>query len=146
MAERDHDRFAYFRIADDDDVVTVRLRAREVGLAQGLDARSVDSLCTALLEIARNILVHADTGDVTIGPIARGGVTGVEIIARDTGPGIPDLDLAFRDGYSTAGSLGLGLASAKRLVDEFAITSAAGAGTIVALRSWAAPASTSWRM
>ena len=72
-------------------------------------------------------------GEIIISPITHNGTRGVKIVARDEGPGIPDLDLAMRDGYSTAGGLGLGLPGARRLMDEFEVKSIVGEGTTITM-------------
>ena len=93
-------------------------------------------LAIATSEIAHNILVHALVGEVRLRVMAKGDMEAVEVVASDYGPGIADLDRALQDGYSTANGLGLGLSSARRLVDDFDLASAAGRGTTVTLRKW----------
>jgi serine/threonine-protein kinase RsbT len=129
---------ACLSIRHDSDVVAARRALREVGALQGLSPAAIESLATAVTEIARNMLVHASGGELRVGPFARDGRRGVFVEARDAGPGIADVALALSDGYSTGGGIGLGLSSAKRLVDEFEIDSAVGAGTAVTLRMWTA--------
>jgi serine/threonine-protein kinase RsbT len=123
-------------ITDDSDVVIARQRLRELCQREGLSRVDTEGFATALTEIGRNIVVHAGRGEIELfieesSPVRRG----VAAIARDTGPGITDLEAAQRDGHSTSGSLGLGLPSAKRLVDDFELHSSA-AGTTVLLRMW----------
>lgn len=124
-------------IRDDSDLVVARRRVRELGTQQGLTEAAIEALATATTEVARNIVVHAYGGDLRIDAVEQAGRRGVLVVARDAGPGITDIDRAMHDGYSTAASLGLGLPSAKRLVDEFEIESAVGKGTVVTLRKWA---------
>lgn len=112
---------------------TVHRLAEDEGFAQ---ARAV-ALETAVSEIARNIVVHAGRGKMSFVPITDGKRRGILVLARDDGPGIPDIARAMQDGYSTKGSLGLGLSGAKRLVDSFEIESVAGAGVTVMLTQWA---------
>jgi serine/threonine-protein kinase RsbT len=126
-------------IDSDSDVVMARQRARE--LAAGLDLSSTDQtlLATAISEIARNITTYAKRGEVLLsivheaGPPAR---EGIRVVARDHGPGIPDIEQALQDGWTSGGGLGLGLPGARRLVDEFAIESAPSEGTTVTLVKW----------
>ena len=106
----------------------------------GLSALQRVAATTAAMELARNILVHAGAGEMLLGVVrtASGG-RGLVVYARDEGPGIADLALAMRDGYSTAGSLGLGLPGARRLMDAFEIESAVGRGTAVLCAKWSTP-------
>jgi serine/threonine-protein kinase RsbT len=90
----------------------------------------------ATSEIARNTLVHGRGGSMTVEKIVRDGREGIKIIFMDEGPGISDIDAAMCDGYTTAGSMGLGLPGARRLVDEFDIRSEVGKGTCVTLVNW----------
>jgi serine/threonine-protein kinase RsbT len=124
-------------IESDADVVTARQRARQ--LAIGLEMPSTDQtlLATAISEVARNITAYAVRGEVLLELIRDGrGRRGIRVIARDKGPGIADLERAMTDGYTTGGGLGLGLPGARRLVDEFEIETAPGAGTTVTLVKW----------
>jgi serine/threonine-protein kinase RsbT len=125
-------------IESDADVVTARQRARE--LAGELDLSSTDQtlLATAISEVARNITTYAQRGEVRLRIVRDGdGREGNEVVAADQGPGIPDLERALQDGYTTGGGLGLGLPGARRLVDDFDIQSAPSAGTTVTLVKWA---------
>jgi serine/threonine-protein kinase RsbT len=125
-------------IESDADVVTARQRARE--LAGELDLSSTDQtlLATAISEVARNITTYAQRGEVRLRIVRDGdGREGIEVVAADQGPGIPDLERALQDGYTTGGGLGLGLPGARRLVDDFDIQSAPSAGTTVTLVKWA---------
>lgn len=93
-----------------------------------------------ILELARNILRHAGgSGDITVETVAQEGQQGVLIIARDDGPGIPDIARALQDGFSTTGTLGAGLPGVKRLADEFSIESQPGLGTVVRAWKWHRP-------
>ena len=94
-------------------------------------------IATAISELARNIVQYAQHGEIVLS-VVEGSRPGIQIVARDQGPGIADLEQAMRDGYSTGGSLGLGLPGAKRLMDEFTIDSEVGKGTIVSVRKWLA--------
>jgi serine/threonine-protein kinase RsbT len=134
VAVESEDRIA---IESDADVVTARQHAR--ALAAQLELTSTDQtlLATAISELARNITTYAVRGEVLLGVVRDDdGRRGVRVIARDEGPGIEDVDAALQDGYTTGGGLGLGLPGARRLVDEFAIETAPGAGTKVTLIKW----------
>jgi serine/threonine-protein kinase RsbT len=126
-------------IRHESDIAIARLRVSELGLRQGLREARAAALATAVTEIARNILLHAKSGEISLSALSDEGRGGVAVSARDWGPGIPDIAQAMQDGYSTAGGLGLGLAGARRLVDEFEIASSAGAGVTVTLKQWAKP-------
>jgi serine/threonine-protein kinase RsbT len=123
-------------ISHDSDIAVARRAVREIGVQAGLSKLAIAALSTAVTEIARNILVHAGTGEVEIGAVAEWPRHGVSVTARDNGPGIQNLAQAMCDGLSTRGGLGLGLSSAQRLVDEFDIESTIGGGTTVMLRKW----------
>ena len=90
----------------------------------------------AISEIARNIVSYAQRGEITFARVDDGVRRGLLVVARDRGPGIPDIDLAMRDGYSTARSLGIGLPGAKRVMDEFDIQSEPDQGTTVTMKKW----------
>ena len=102
----------------------------------GLSATATHALATAVSEIARNIVVHAGSGELTVCVVNDADRRGLTVTACDTGDGIPDLEQAMQDGYSTRRSLGLGLSSARRLVDEFELASAPDRGTTVILKKW----------
>jgi serine/threonine-protein kinase RsbT len=133
MSTRDEIRIA---IESDEDVVTARQQGRE--LAQRLDLSTTDLtlLATAISEIARNMTAYAGGGSVTIRLIEEEGISGVEVIAEDDGPGIPDIAVALRDGYTTGRGMGLGLPGARRLMDHFEIDSRVGEGTRIRMIKW----------
>lgn len=124
-------------IQRDADIVTARQEGRELSQAIGLSGSDRTLVATAISEVARNILLYAGYGEVIIGITERTGSKGILIIARDYGPGIPDVELAMRDGFSTGKSLGLGLPGSRRMMDEFEIVSTVGEGTLVTMRKWA---------
>jgi serine/threonine-protein kinase RsbT len=97
---------------------------------------ALEALATAVSEVARNVLVHARTGEIVLAIERAPGKLALVVIARDDGPGISDIERAMGDGYSSAFGLGLGLPSARRLVDEFAIESSVDQGTTVTLKMW----------
>jgi serine/threonine-protein kinase RsbT len=124
-------------IVGDDDVVRVRqlVRAKAVA-ATKLSLVDQTKLVTAASELARNTLLHGGGGRAEVQIVSNGRRKGVRIVFVDTGPGIVDLDLAFTDGYTTKGGLGLGLSGARRLMDEFEVQTAAGEGTTVSAVKW----------
>lgn len=124
-------------IARDADIVTARRLGREIATEAGFGGSDLTVIATAISEVARNIVVYAHQGEIVLSLVERAGRRGISVVARDQGPGIPDLELAMRDGYSTGKSLGLGLPGAKRLMDEFEIASEVGEGTTVTMRKWA---------
>ena len=124
-------------IREEADVVVARRHVRELGLDVRLTEGAVEALATAVSEVARNIVVHATGGEILLGVAEARGRSGVVVVARDDGPGITDLEQAMQDGFSTAKSLGLGLSSARRLVDEFDIVTGLDTGTTVTMRKWA---------
>jgi serine/threonine-protein kinase RsbT len=123
-------------IASDDDVVTARQLARQLATDLGLGGTDITLLATAISEVARNITTYAGRGELSIEPVTDGLRRGVRIVASDEGPGIANLELALRDGYSSGSGLGLGLPGARRLVDEFDVHTEIGRGTIVTLVKW----------
>jgi serine/threonine-protein kinase RsbT len=118
------------------DVVTARQKGRELAARVGFSGSDLTIIATAISEIARNIVVYAKRGEVTVAPLAEGSRRGILVVARDSGPGIPNIEQAMRDGFSTGKSLGLGLPGARRLMDEFEISSQLGVGTTVTMRKW----------
>jgi serine/threonine-protein kinase RsbT len=120
----------------DGDVITARHKGRELAQQVGFAGSDLTIIATAISEIARNIVVYAQRGEVSLSIVEKDGRNGILVVARDDGPGIPDVDRAMRDGFSTGNSLGLGLPGAKRLMDEFEITSTVGKGTTVTMRKW----------
>lgn len=123
-------------IASDKDVVQARQTGREFAARAGFSSGDQTVIAAAISEIARNVLMYARKGEIAISVILNGDHSGVMIVARDQGPGIPDIERALRDGYSTSGGLGLGLPGAKRLMDDFEIVSAVQQGTTVTMRKW----------
>lgn len=121
-------------ITCDKDIVSARQLGREIAAECGFSPGDQTVIAAAISEIARNILMYARHGEVSFDLVDQGSRTGIVVIARDAGPGIPDLSRALQDGYSTSGGLGLGLPGAKRLMDEFDIDSAPGHGTTVTMK------------
>jgi serine/threonine-protein kinase RsbT len=118
-------------IVADTDVVVARGCARRLALRAGFAAPAAEAIATAVTEVARNIVVHARSGEVVLDIVSEAGRGELVVVARDQGSGITDPALALQDGYSTANGLGLGLSSAQRLMDAFEIRSAAGQGTTI---------------
>ena len=120
----------------DEDVVHLRRHVRERAVGIGLSLVDQTKLITAASELARNTIKYGGGGAVHLDKLADGLRQGVGLVFVDTGPGIPDLELALRDGYTTGGGLGLGLGGSKRLVDEFEIDTRPGEGTAIAVVKW----------
>jgi serine/threonine-protein kinase RsbT len=123
-------------IRSDADVVTARRKGRELAGRAGFSATELTILATAISEIARNIVMFAERGEIVVSLVGDDDRQGVTVVARDAGPGIPDLERALKDGYSGYGGLGLGLPGCRRLMDEFEIRSQPGEGTIVVMTKW----------
>ena len=123
-------------IRSEADLVTARLRGREIASTLHFSASELTLIATAISEVTRNIISYAGSGELTLRVVQRGPKLGVAIVARDNGPGIPDLFSAMQDGYSTSGGLGLGLPGSKRLMDEFELASEVGRGTTVTMTKW----------
>lgn len=119
-----------------DDIIKARQLVRDSAIAQGLSLVDQTKLVTAASEIARNTLVHGGGGGMRLETLNDGTRRGIRITFSDQGPGIADIALAMKDGYSTAGGLGLGLGGTKRLVNEFNIESEPGKGTTVTILRW----------
>ncbi len=121
-------------VACDEDVILARQKIRSLAQEIGFSMLDQTRIVTAASELARNIVVHAKAGTVTAERLSL--KTGIRVVFADKGPGIPDLDKAMRDGYSSVNSMGLGLKGAKRLMDEFTIDTAPGSGTTVTVVKW----------
>jgi serine/threonine-protein kinase RsbT len=125
-------------IGSEADVVTVCQEARRLAAGLGFAGAELAHVVTAVSEVAGNVRLYAGRGEVVLAAAEESDRVGIAVVARDAGPGIPDIGLAMQDGWSTAGSMGLGLPGARRLMDEFEITSEVGRGTTVAMRRWRA--------
>lgn len=123
-------------IAREVDVIPFRNRLREYAVKIGMSLVNQTKIITAASELARNMLKYASGGNVLIEVVSKGRENGIRLTFKDEGPGIADLNLAMKDGYSTGKSLGLGLPGTKRLVSEFNIESVVGKGTIVTVTRW----------
>jgi serine/threonine-protein kinase RsbT len=124
-------------IRSGDDVVRVRQQVRTAAAENGLSLVDQTKLVTAASELARNTLVHGGGGMARIEVVkSPNGRAGVKLYFNDDGPGIPDTDLALTDGWTSGNGLGLGLSGARRLVDEFELSSRPGTGTSVMVVKW----------
>lgn len=123
-------------INSDQDIVVARQRGRALAADIGFSATDSTLIATAISELARNIVSYARKGEITLKTIHGSSRHGILVVASDDGPGIPDVLQAMRDGFSTSGSLGLGLPGVRRLMDEFQIASQPGRGTTVAVKKW----------
>ena len=119
-----------------DDVVRVRQEVRARAIDIGLGLVDQTKIVTAASELARNTLDYGGGGTVRLQTVQDGGRKGLKLIFEDRGPGISDIDLALKDGYTTGNGLGLGLSGAKRLSNEFDIQSRLGEGTRVTITRW----------
>ncbi|MDI6777292.1 MAG: anti-sigma regulatory factor [Syntrophales bacterium] len=123
-------------IKSSEDIILARQAAREMAKRLGFGLADQTRITTAVSELSRNIYLFAGTGRLVIKALSQSNRKGMEIVAEDRGPGIPDIELAMQDGYSTNKSLGQGLPGTKRLMDEFEIKSEVGKGTAVTIRRW----------
>lgn len=123
-------------IRSDHDIVLARQKGRTIAVELGFSSGDATLIATAISELARNIVSYARTGKIVLSKIQSSSRTGIQVVAWDAGPGIPDVQQALRDGFSTSGSLGLGLPGVRRLMDEFGINSKSGHGTIVMVKKW----------
>ncbi len=123
-------------ISSDQDIVLARQKGRALALELGFSSGDATMIATAISELARNILSYAGSGQIRLAPIHSSSPYGISIIASDHGPGIPDIQQALRDGFSTSGSLGIGLPGVRRLMDEFELHSRPGHGTTVTVKKW----------
>jgi len=124
-------------IHTDQDIVTARQKGRSLAASLNFSSGEATLIALAISELARNIVTYAKKGEIRLKAL-NGGTSrqGIRVVAHDDGPGIPDLEQALRDGFSTSGSLGLGLPGVRRLVDEFKIESERDHGTTVTVTKW----------
>lgn len=123
-------------IGSSGDVVAVRQAVRAWSAALGLSLVDQTKIITAASELARNVVDYAGRGTVRLEALEDGGRRGLRLVFEDRGPGIPDIEAAMRDGFTTGGGLGLGLGGARRLSNQFEIVSRVGEGTRVAITRW----------
>ena len=124
------------KVGTSEDVVSIRQVVRQRAIELGFNLVDQTKIVTAASELARNTLQYGGGGLVTIEEVERPGRRGLRLVFKDKGPGIADVQLALRDGYTTGGGLGLGLGGARRLSNEFQIESQPGQGTIVTFVRW----------
>jgi serine/threonine-protein kinase RsbT len=118
------------------DIVAIRHAVRRQAVKINLSLVDQTKIVTAASELARNLLIYGGGGKVSLEVLQRGTRQGLRVDFVDTGPGIPDVNLALRDGFTTGSGMGLGLGGAKRLVNEFSIESSPGKGTHVTIIRW----------
>lgn len=124
------------RIAREQDMVPFRSRVKEYATRIGMGLVNQTKLITAASELVRNMLRYAGGGDTLIEVVNKGRENGIRVTFSDQGPGIADVAMAMKDGFSSGKSLGLGLPGSKRLVNEFDIQSTLGKGTTVMILKW----------
>ena len=127
---------ARVRIQCSADIMAARQQGRELASRGGFSSSDLSIIATAISEVAQNIVHYATEGEIIITLINDTHKKGVEIVAADQGPGVGDVSMVMRDGYSTGKRLGIGLPGAKRLMDEFEIASEPGKGTTVKMKKW----------
>ncbi|OLD80653.1 MAG: ATP-binding protein [Ignavibacteria bacterium 13_1_40CM_2_61_4] len=123
-------------INSNSDIVSARQQGRALANAMAFTSTDATLITTAISELARNIVRYATHGEIILRQIRRGEKVGITVVARDHGPGIANVSQAMQDGFSTSGSLGLGLPGVQRLMDEFEIISGEHIGTTVTIRKW----------
>lgn len=129
-------------ILSEDDIVLSRQHARDVARRLGFGAVDQSRIATAVSELARNVVRYATNGrgEVVVrtltAPVGERERVGIEIVVADEGPGIPDVDQALRDGFTSGGGMGMGLPGTRRLMDEMSIDSVVGRDTTVTIRKW----------
>jgi len=125
-------------VNSDTDIVEARRLGRMLASKLGFSSSDLAMIATAISELARNIVVYARGGEIILKLVEDQSRRGIVVIAADRGPGIVDVARALQVGYSTSGSLGLGLPGTRRLMDEFEIASVVGKGTTVTVKKWVA--------
>ena len=126
----------HLHIASDADLVPARAQARTLAEQLGFSRTDATLIATAISEVARNIVIHVGQGEIVMRAVYEGDRRGLVVVATDTGAGIRDLDSALQHGHTARGGLGLGLPGARRLMDEFDITSELDKGTTVTMKKW----------
>jgi serine/threonine-protein kinase RsbT len=123
-------------IESDSDLVDARAAARDLAGRLGFSPTDATLIATAISEIARNIVVHVGHGEILMWPLYEDSRYGLQVVAKDNGVGIRDVDAAVEDGYAGRGGLGLGLPGARRLMDDFEIETGTDRGTRVTMKKW----------
>jgi serine/threonine-protein kinase RsbT len=124
------------KVENEDDIILVRRRVRELAEHRRFDTFATAAITTATSELARNIVVHAGKGQATLEEVADGVRSGIRLTFADRGPGILDVTRVMQGGFSTARSMGLGLSGSRRLVDDFELTTKPGEGTTITVVKW----------
>jgi serine/threonine-protein kinase RsbT len=132
------DKQAHFQLASDLDVLAARRGVRDWARDIGLTVLDSTKVVTATSELARNTVVHGGGGVMCLEVVRQADRQGLRVTFQDHGPGIPEIDLAMKDGYTTAGGMGIGLPGARRLVNDFQMSSTPGDGTCVTIVRWKA--------
>ena len=132
---REREQLIRIIIRDEKSITNAVYKAKVVAQKCGFSRIDSTLIATAASELARNVLVHGAGGEVSIVTVNSNRVSGIEIIAEDKGPGIPDVEQAFKDGYSTRGTLGVGLPAVKRIMDEVEVSTGS-TGTRILSRKW----------
>ncbi len=123
-------------ITSEADIVTARQKGRSLAVELGFQGADLTLIATAISEVSRNIVEYAERGEIILQPTNHGNRRGLSIVARDGGPGIPDVAQAMQYGYSSRRGLGVGLPGAKLLMDDFEIVSKVGVGTTITMKKW----------
>jgi len=123
-------------VNNDLDIVSARVEGRNMAKALGFGVIDQARIATAISELARNVVLYAESGHILLEIIETNGRRGIQIVCRDRGPGIADIDLVMQDGYSSRRGLGMGLPGTRRLMDEFEIESKKNVGTTITVRKW----------
>jgi serine/threonine-protein kinase RsbT len=123
-------------VRTESDIVVARQMGRALASRLGFSATDLTLVATAISEVARNIVAYAKSGEIILSLAEDGSRQGIRIMASDDGPGIPDIAQAMQPGYSSSGSLGLGLPGTRRMMDEFQIASEVGKGTRIMMTKW----------
>ena len=126
-------------IREDADLILARAEGRALASEQGFSRTDATLIATAISEVARNIVVHAGHGEIVLHAVDDGRRLGLQVVARDEGPGIRDVEALARRGFTAGHGLGLGLPGARRLMDDFVVASAPGRGTTVTMTKWRVP-------
>ncbi len=125
-------------LRNSEDILAIRQAVRTISASAGFSLIEQTKLVTAASELARNTVVHGGGGHVVLDLLNESDRAGIRLTFEDEGPGIADVDLALKDGFTTVGGLGLGLGGARRLSNEFSIESEPGKGTRVSITRWKA--------
>ncbi len=123
-------------LACEADIVTARQKGRALAVEVGFQGADLTLIATAISEVSRNIVEYAQRGEIVLRAANHGSKRGLSIVARDDGPGIPDVAQAMQYGYSSRRGLGVGLPGAKLLMDDFNIVSKVGVGTTITMKKW----------